>query len=46
MAKRANATTTEADASHVVMVSRPAIVADVIATVATTLEREAASATH
>jgi pimeloyl-ACP methyl ester carboxylesterase len=43
MAERAGATITEADGSHVIMVSQPAIVAEVIKTAAAAVGRPAAS---
>ena len=44
MAERAGATITEVEASHVVMVSQPKAVADVILTAAATVDRSAAAA--
>ena len=44
MAERAGATITEVEASHVVMVSQPKAVADVILTAAGTVDRSAAAA--
>jgi pimeloyl-ACP methyl ester carboxylesterase len=42
-AERAGATTTEVDGSHVIMISRPDVVADVIKTAAATVSRHAAA---
>ena len=44
MAERAGATITEADGSHVIMVSQPETVANVILTAATAVDRLAAAA--
>jgi pimeloyl-ACP methyl ester carboxylesterase len=44
MAERAGATITEVEGSHVIMVSRPDVVADVILTAAAAVERPAAAA--
>jgi hypothetical protein len=44
MAERAGATVTEADGSHVIMVSRPGTVADVILTAAAAVARPPATA--
>jgi pimeloyl-ACP methyl ester carboxylesterase len=44
MAERAGATITEADGSHVIMISRPELVADVILTAAAATDRLAATA--
>jgi pimeloyl-ACP methyl ester carboxylesterase len=44
MAERAGATITEVDGSHVIMVSQPAAVADVILTAAAAVDRPAAAA--
>ena len=46
MAERAGATITEAEGSHVIMVSQPATVAEVILTAAGAVERPAAAAGH
>lgn len=43
MAQRAGATITEADGSHVIMVSQPEVVAEVIMTAAATVDRQAAA---
>ena len=43
MAERAGATITEAEGSHVIMISQPDIVADVIVTAAAAVDREAAA---
>jgi hypothetical protein len=43
MAERANATITEADGSHVIMVSQPEVVADVILTAAAAADPVAAA---
>jgi hypothetical protein len=43
MAERAGATITEAEGSHVIMISRPELVADVISTAAATLDRSVAA---
>jgi pimeloyl-ACP methyl ester carboxylesterase len=45
MAERAGATITEAEGSHVIMVSQPDIVAEVIMTAAAAVDREAAATT-
>ncbi len=45
MAERAGATITEADGSHVIMVSQPEAVAEVIMTAAATVDRQAADGT-
>jgi pimeloyl-ACP methyl ester carboxylesterase len=44
MAERAGATITEVDGSHVIMVSRPDVVADVIMTAAAAVDRQPATA--
>jgi hypothetical protein len=44
MAERAGATITEVEGSHVIMVSRPDVVADVILTAAAAVDRPAAAA--
>jgi hypothetical protein len=44
MAERAGATITEANGSHVIMVSQPAAVADVIETAAAAVDRDTAAA--
>ena len=44
MAERAGATITEVDGSHVIMVSRPDVVADVIMTAAAAVDRQSATA--
>jgi len=44
MAERAGATITEAEGSHVIMISRPDVVADVIKTAAATVSRPVAAA--
>lgn len=46
MAERAGATITEAEGSHVIMVSQPATVAKVILTAAAAVDRAAATAAH
>jgi hypothetical protein len=43
MAERAGATITEAEGSHVIMVSQPDVVADVIQTAAAAVARPAAA---
>jgi hypothetical protein len=43
MAKRAGATITEAEGSHLLMVSQPAVVADAILTAAAAVQRPTAS---
>jgi hypothetical protein len=43
MAERASATITEAEGSHVIMVSQPDVVADVIRTAAAAVGRPAAA---
>ena len=43
MAERAGATITEAEGSHVIMISQPDIVADVIMTAAAAVDREASA---
>ena len=45
MAERAGATITEVEGSHVIMISRPDVVADVIKTAAATVSRPVAAAT-
>jgi hypothetical protein len=44
MAERAGATITEVEGSHVIMVSQPEAVADVIQTAAAAVDRQAAAA--
>ena len=46
MAERAGATITEVEGSHVIMISRPDVVADVIMTAAAAAGREAAATAH
>ena len=46
MAERAGATITEVEGSHVIMVSRPDAVADVIMTAAAAVGQEAAATAH
>ena len=46
MAERAGATITEVEGSHVIMVSRPDAVAEVIMTAAAAVGREAAATAH
>ena len=46
MAERAGATITEVEGSHVIMISRPDAVADVIMTAAAAAGREAAATAH
>jgi pimeloyl-ACP methyl ester carboxylesterase len=46
MAERAGATITEAEGSHVIMVSKPDVVADVIKTAAAAVSRQAARSAH
>lgn len=45
MAERARATITEADGSHVIMVSQPEVVTEVIMTAAATVHRQLAAGT-
>jgi hypothetical protein len=45
-AERAGATITEVEGSHVIMVSQPDAVADVIMTAASAVDRPAAAAAH
>jgi hypothetical protein len=46
MAERADATITEAEGSHVIMVSQPEAVAEAILTAAAAVDRPAAAAAH
>jgi pimeloyl-ACP methyl ester carboxylesterase len=46
MAERAGATITEAEGSHVIMISQPAVVAEVILKAAAAVDRAAATAAH
>jgi len=46
MAERAGATITEAEGSHVIMISRPEVVTDVIMTAAAAVGQQAAGAAH
>jgi hypothetical protein len=46
MAERAGATITEVEGSHVIMISRPDVVTDVIMTAAAAVGREAAATAH